>query len=261
MAQRYKMVIQYDGGGFSGWQSQTNAKPGVQDVLSAGLERLGYDGVRIFGAGRTDSGVHALGQVAHFDLPEVEGIEGDREGEALMKMMKSLNYFIREYPVVVVDLQRVPAEFDARFSAVARHYVYKVVQRQAPLVHDRGLAWWIWQELDVDRMRQAAEVLLGRHDFHNFRLAACQAKSTVRTLDQLDISERWVEEHASCYIEFNVRARSFLHRQVRIMVGVLCEIGRGRLGVDHVERALGAEKVVHSCHAPAQGLYLNAVYY
>jgi len=243
---RFKLVIEYDGAPYVGWQRQANGLS-VQEVIETALEALCGEEVAIRGAGRTDAGVHASGQVAHADLRK--DWRGDRLRDAL-------NAHLRPEPVAILSAEPVPASFDARFSAVRRHYLYKIVNRRAPLTFGAGQAWLVKRRLDAEAMRAAAQNLLGRHDFSTFRASECQAESPVRTLDRLDV-ERIGEE-----IHIRASARSFLHTQVRSMVGSLEHVGSGKWSAADVLAALEARDR-RRCGplAPPEGLYLASVDY
>jgi tRNA pseudouridine38-40 synthase len=243
---RYKLTIEYDGGPFVGWQIQA-VGTSVQGVLTAALESLTQQDVAVQGAGRTDAGVHALGQVAHVDLGRDWRTDKLRDG---------LNACLRPHPVAVLVAEKVLEAFDARFSAVARHYRYRIVNRRADLTLDRGRAWRVAKPLDAAAMQAAARHLLGRHDFTTFRSTDCQAASPVKTLDRLD-AEREGDE-----LCVSASARSFLHHQVRSMVGSLVWVGEGRWSADDLVSALAA-KDRSACGpvAPAEGLYLMRVDY
>ena len=243
---RYKLTLEYDGGPFQGWQRQENG-PSVQAALEAAIFKLCGETVTVTGAGRTDSGVHALGQVAHFDLEKTFVAD---------KVRDALNHHLRPDPVAVLDAQEVAEEFHARFSAVARHYVYRIVCRRAPLVMDRGHAWHVMHDLDADAMHHAAQALVGHHDFTTFRAAECQAKSPVKSLDKLNV------RRAADEIVVEASARSFLHHQVRSMVGTLRLVGEGKWARRDVERALKtADRKECGPVAPPDGLYLVRVDY
>jgi len=196
---RYKLTIEYDGGPFAGWQVQSNG-PSVQAALEAAVESLTGRASTVHGAGRTDAGVHALGQVAHVDL--------DRDWEP-GTLRNALNAHLRPNPVSVLLAERVSADFHARFSAHHRHYFYRIITRRAPLALERGRAWWLPVPVDAEAMDSAAQSLVGRHDFTTFRAAGCQARSPVRTLDRLAVAR------IGDLIEVHADARSFLHHQVR----------------------------------------------
>ncbi|MDJ0626849.1 MAG: tRNA pseudouridine(38-40) synthase TruA [Rhodobacter sp.] len=243
---RFALKIEYHGGSFAGWQRQSEL-PTVQGAVEGALAKLERQVPSIAAAGRTDAGVHALGQVAHCDL--AKPWEPFRLSEAL-------NYHLKPAPVAVVAAARVPEDFHARFSATERAYVYRVICRRAPLTFDQGLAWKVPQTLDVDAMRMAAAHLLGRHDFTTFRAAECQAQSPVKTLDALEVEADGAE------IRFHVRARSFLHNQVRSFVGTLERVGAGSWAPDDVRRALEARnRAACGPVAPPDGLYLAGVRY
>lgn len=243
---RYKLKIEYDGGPFQGWQRLPDA-PSVQGALEDAVEKL--TGVRseVIGAGRTDSGVHAYGQVAHVD------IEKPFEG---WKLVEALNAHVRPHPVSVLDAEVAAADFHARFDATNRAYAYEVINRRAPLTLDAGRAWRVGRPLDVKLMDEAAQVLRGKHDFTTFRDTHCQAKSPIKTLDFA-----WVEGMEEQII-FHFEARSFLHRQVRSMVGTLVEVGLGKMSVEDVAAALAAaDRARCGPVAPPDGLYLTRVDY
>lgn len=296
---RYKLTIEYDGTNLLGWQEQQDG-PSVQDYLQKSLSCFtpaltdeclqvsntalddndfseAHDGasterrpaayidvreetgtgkrlqvpnkIVVYGAGRTDAGVHALTQVAHFDIKE------DMED---WKLREAMNARLRDMkaPVCVISVEKVGQDFHARFSAKGRGYLYRILNRRAPAVLEKNRVWWVPVSLDVEKMRQGAKYLLGHHDFSSFRAAACQAKSPIKTLDKLDI-EVFGEE-----IRFIVEARSFLHHQVRNMVGTLKMVGDGHLQPDDVKRILEAkDRKAAGPTAPACGLYLSKVVY
>jgi tRNA pseudouridine38-40 synthase len=243
---RYKLLIEYDGSPFVGWQIQDTGLS-VQGLLMAALEAFSGETARVRGAGRTDAGVHALGQVAHVDL--AKNWETDTVRDAL-------NAHLRPYPVAVLAAEQVPESFDARFSAKQRHYLYRIINRRADLALARGKAWRRPWPLDVAAMQDAASRLLGRHDFTTFRDANCQARSPVKTLDRLEV-ERKGEE-----VRISSAARSFLHSQVRSMVGALVFVGEGRWTADDVSAALAAcDRRACAPVAPPDGLYLVRVDY
>jgi tRNA pseudouridine38-40 synthase len=243
---RYKLTIEYDGSPFVGWQVQDNG-PSVQGVLAAAVEAFCGEKVSVHGAGRTDAGVHALGQVGHVDL--VKDWDDDTVRDAL-------NAHLRPHPVAVIAAEHVPAPFDARFSAVRRHYLYRIVNRRADLALERGRAWRIPKPLDSAAMHAAAQRLVGRHDFTTFRSAECQATSPVKTLDRLDV------HRSNDDIQVEASARSFLHSQVRSMVGALALVGEGKWTADDVSIALGErDRTACAPVAPPDGLYLTRVDY
>jgi len=243
---RYKLTIEYDGTPFAGWQVQAGL-PTVQGVLMEAFARFCGDPVQVSGAGRTDAGVHASGQVAHVDLAR------DWRTDTVRDAMTAQ---LRPHPVAVLNAERAADDFDARFSATRRHYLYRIVNRRPDLALDRDRAWRIPQRLDAAAMHEAAQRLLGKHDFSTFRAAECQAASPLKTLDQLDV-ERVGDE-----IRVTTSARSFLHHQVRSMVGSLMRVGEGRWSADDLEAALkAADRRRCGPMAPACGLYLAQVSY
>jgi tRNA pseudouridine38-40 synthase len=243
---RYKLILEYDGAPFVGWQGQENGLS-IQEVLESALFAMTGARATAHGAGRTDAGVHALGQVAHVDL--------ERDWEPF-RLGEGLNALLHPHPVAVVGAERVGADFDARRSASARHYLYRIINRRAPLTVERGCAWRVKPRLDAEAMHAAALVLLGRHDFSTFRDSQCQAKSPIRTLDRLDVRR---EGDA---IAFEVSALSFLHRQVRSMVGSLVDVGSGRWSAADLKAALeAADRSRCGQVAPPHGLYLARVDY
>jgi len=243
---RYKLTIEYDGSPFVGWQSQNNGLA-IQDVLEAGVKAFCGEDVRVNGAGRTDAGVHALGQVAHLDLPAPVRCDVLRD---------AVNAHMRPKPVAIVEAEEAADDFEARFSAKRRHYLYRIVNRRAPLTLDRGQCWLVQKKLDADAMHEAAKILIGQHDFTTFRSTQCQAASPVKTLEALEVA-RYGEE-----IEIAARARSFLHNQVRSMVGSLKLVGDGKWSPRDLEKALkSCDRTACGPVAPPDGLYLMRVDY
>jgi tRNA pseudouridine38-40 synthase len=243
---RYKLTIEYDGTPFAGWQWQEGA-PTVQRVLRDALAALCDHAVKVAGAGRTDAGVHALGQVVHVDLAKEWRVD---------KLRDAVNAHLRPHPVAVLAAENVSEDFDARFSARKRHYLYRIVNRRADLALDRMRAWRVPRRLDVEAMNAAAQKLVGKHDFTTFRSTECQAKSPVKTLDQLDVSREGDE------VRVATSARSFLHNQVRSMVGSLVLVGDGKWSADDLAAALAArDRAGCGPVAPAEGLYLMRVDY
>jgi tRNA pseudouridine38-40 synthase len=243
---RYKLVIEYDGTPFVGWQAQDNG-PSVQGVLADAIASFAGERVAVSGAGRTDAGVHALGQVAHVDL----GKDWDND-----TVRDAINFHVRPQPVAVLAAEQVAADFDARFSAKKRHYLYRIVNRRADLALDRNRAWRVPRPLDAAAMHQAAQLLIGRHDFTTFRAAECQAKSPLKTLDRLDVTRDGDE------LRIAVSARSFLHHQVRSMVGSLVHVGDGKWRAADLANALAArDRAACGQVAPPHGLYLVRVEY
>jgi len=243
---RYKLTIEYDGGPFVGWQVQGSG-PSVQGLLVSAIEAFCGERVKVGGAGRTDAGVHALGQVAHVDLTKAWDADTVRD---------AVTAHLRPHPVVVLAAEQVPDTFDARFSASKRHYRYRIVNRRTDLALERGRAWRIPRPLDHAAMHAAAQRLVGRHDFTTFRHAECQAKSPVKTLERLAVGRDGDEVHVSA------AARSFLHTQVRSMVGALAFVGESRWNADDLSAALAArDRTACAPVAPPEGLYLVRVDY
>lgn len=243
---RYKLTIEYDGGPFAGWQRQANDLS-VQQVLEEAIGRMSGEQVTIQAAGRTDAGVHALGQVISFDL----GREWDP-----FKIREALNFHTKPHPVAIIAAERAPEDFEARFSATARHYEYRILNRRARAALDAGHVWHVPVPLDADRMHEAAQMILGRHDFTTFRASECQAKSPIRTLERLDVMR-----HGETLLVI-AKARSFLHSQVRSMVGSLKLVGEGRWSPADFRAALdAADRARCGPLAPPDGLYLTQVDY
>ena len=243
---RYKLTIEYDGSGFVGWQRQDNGVS-VQQVLEEAISGFSGQTVTAYAAGRPDSGVHALGQVVHIDLENGPGPETVRD---------AINFHLKPAPVSVLAAEAADGDFHARIGATERAYLYRITNRRAPLAVDRDRAWWVPTPLDTDAMAEAARVLLGRHDFTTFRAAGCQAASPVKTLDVLDVAAVGDE------IRVTVRARSFLYRQVRNMVGTLRLVGEGKWTPADLGAALAArDRSAGGPTAPAHGLYLLEVVY
>ena len=243
---RFKLTLEYDGGAFVGWQRQDNG-PSVQQALEEAIQKFCGETVTSFAAGRTDAGVHALGQVAHVDLTRETTPETVRD---------ALNFHLKPAPVAVLTAEIAPPDFHARFSATARLYLYRIVNRRAPLAVERGRAWLVGAPLDTEAMHAAAQRLVGHHDFTSFRAALCQAASPMKTLDRLDVTRAGDE------VRIDARARSFLHHQVRNMVGTLKLVGEGKWTADDVSRALAArDRSAAGPTAPPDGLYLTEVWY
>jgi tRNA pseudouridine38-40 synthase len=245
---RYKLTIEYDGTPFVGWQVQDNG-PSVQGLIAAAVKAFTGGESTVAGAGRTDAGVHALGQVAHIDLTKEWGADTVRD---------AINAHLRPHPIAVLAAERIADSFDARFSATKRHYLYRIVNRRADLALERNRAWRVGRPLDAQAMHAAAQALVGRHDFTTFRAAECQARSPLKTLDKLDVARDGEGEE----VRITASARSFLHHQVRSMVGSLVHVGEGKWSADDLAAALAARDRTRCGQvAPAQGLYLVRVEY
>ena len=243
---RYKLLIEYDGTPFSGWQRQENG-PSVQAALEAAIAKFCGEDIVVRGAGRTDAGVHARGQVAHIDLSREWPTDTVRD---------ALNAHLRPAPVVVLRAEIVAEDFDSRFSAMKRHYEYAIIDRRPPLGLDRNRAWHVPRRLDHEAMHHAAQVLIGRHDFTTFRAAECQAASPVKTLDRLEVSR------AGEAVVIRASARSFLHHQVRSITGSLKLVGEGKWSRCDLQSALEArDRAQCGAMAPSCGLYLVRVDY
>ncbi len=243
---RYKLTIEYDGAPFCGWQWQDD-QPSVQGAMEAAVEAINGAFSEVYGSGRTDSGVHALGQIAHTDL--------DKDMRA-DKVRDALNFHLKSHPVTVLNAEKVDPEFHARFDATERRYQYRLIDRRPKLALDRGRVWRIPQKLDADLMHEAAQIWVGQHDFTTFRDTQCQAKSPIKTIDEITVLRAGAEIHV------HLRARSFLHKQVRSFVGTLVEVGRGAWRVKDVKTALD-KKHRTACGpvSPPDGLYLMSVHY
>jgi tRNA pseudouridine38-40 synthase len=243
---RFRLTVEYDGGPFMGWQRQDHG-PSVQQAIEEALEAVTGERSAVHAAGRTDAGVHALAMSAHVDV--------ERPITAF-RLSEALNARLRPLPVAILNARPAPSDFHARFSCVERRYVYRIVNRRAPLALERGKAWQVAVPLDAEAMHEAAKRLVGRHNFTTFRSAHCQSESPVRTLDRLDVRR----EGEAILIE--AAARSFLHHQVRSMVGCLQLIGRGKWTADDLEAALAArDRAELGLNAPPHGLYFAAARY
>ena len=243
---RYKLIVEYDGRPFAGWQIQADQLT-VQGLLTAAVEALSGDKTLVQGAGRTDAGVHARAQVAHADLTKEWDTDTIRDG---------LNAHLRPHPIAILAAERAADDFNARTSAIRRHYLYRIINRRADLTLEAGRAWRVPRPLDAAAMHKAAQRLIGKHDFTTFRSTECQAKSPVKTLDILKV-ERSDED-----VYVIAVARSFLHNQVRSMVGSLVPVGEGKWSPDDLAKALEAcDRAACGPVAPPDGLYLTKVEY
>jgi tRNA pseudouridine38-40 synthase len=243
---RWKLTIEYDGGPFMGWQRQDHG-PSVQQTLEDALRQMTGERASVMAAGRTDAGVHALAMAAHVDVTRPLTPHRLREG---------LNALVRPHPVSILDVEQVADDWHARFSCTGRRYRYRILSRRAPAALDHGRVWHIPVSLDVEAMSEGAAHLIGRHDFTTFRSVQCQSDSPVKTLDNLDVSRAGDEIHVFA------AARSFLHHQVRSMVGCLALVGRGQWAPDDMRRALeAADRTALGLNAPPQGLYFVEALY
>ncbi|GGG64560.1 tRNA pseudouridine synthase A [Salipiger pallidus] len=247
---RYALLVEYDGGPFAGWQRQAD-QPSVQGAIESALSKLERREHTIAAAGRTDAGVHGRGQVAHCDM------EKDWDP---FRLSEALNHHLKPAPVAIRACERVSDDWHARFSAMERRYLYRVLARRAPCTMERGQVWRVMNPLDADAMREAAVHLVGLHDFTTFRSTMCQAKSPVKTMDEIRIEE--VDAYAGPEIRFHLRARSFLHNQVRSIVGTLERVGTGAWEPSRVAEALAArDRAACGPVCPPDGLYLMGVGY
>jgi tRNA pseudouridine38-40 synthase len=243
---RYRLTLEYDGGPFVGWQRQSDGAS-IQGALEAAIEKLSGERVTVTGAGRTDAGVHALAQVAHFDL---------KKPFEAGKVRDALNHYLRPDPISVLDASVADGEFHARFSATGRHYLFRILNRRSPPALEIGKVWHVSPKLDAEAMHAAAQVLVGHHDFTTFRAAECQAQSPVKTLDRLDVSQRGEEIH------IEAAARSFLHHQIRSFAGTLKLVGEGKWQPRDVKKALEAkDRAACGPVSPPDGLYLVRINY
>lgn len=245
---RFKLIIEYDGTSFSGWQRQENAQS-IQEEVELAIAQFNKGIIfPLYAAGRTDSGVHALGQVAHVDLPEDKDVR---------TVLHATNFYLKKVPIKVVSVEEVSMEFHARFSAKARCYIYKIINRYIPLTLDLHRALHVRTPLNIKNMQEASKFLVGYHDFTTFRASYCQAASPFRTVDRLDITQK-----SSEHMDITVYARSFLHHQVRNMVGTLLLVGKGRWVPTDVKYALEKRNRRYAGPtAPAAGLYFHSVIY
>ncbi|MDC6448145.1 tRNA pseudouridine(38-40) synthase TruA [Alphaproteobacteria bacterium] len=241
----YKIIIEYDGTNFVGWQQQDNGQS-IQAALQEALVKLSGDKITIFGAGRTDAGVHAYGQVASFTLKKKIETDVIRDG---------LNQHLRPQPIAVQKAEIVNDDFHARFSAKKRWYEYKIINRRPPLTIDINRAWCIYKNLDIEKMKSESSSFLGKHDLNAFRSAHCQSKNSIKTIESIDIKNE--NEH----IIFQVSAKSFLHSQVRIMVGSLVDIAKGNINKSILDIINSQNREVAGQTAPAHGLYLKKIDY
>ncbi len=244
--QRYKIKIEYDGTPFIGWQRQV-ISPSVQEVIEIALQKMIGSEIVLFGAGRTDAGVHATGQVAHFDI---------RKNFPMDEILGALNHYVKPFPISILSVEKVDNEFHARFSANSRTYIYKIKNRKAPLALENSRAWHVKDDLDVNLMQEAASYLIGKHDFSSFRSAQCQSKNPVKSIDAIEFTK---EGDA---IQMRIQAPSFLHNQVRIIIGNLRKVGNGSFQPLQIKEILEAKDRTKAAEtAPPDGLYLVEVKY
>ncbi len=244
---RYKLIIEYDGTGFVGWQKQQNGLS-IQELIEQAIQSFSAEKAVIFGAGRTDAGVHATHQCAHFDLAK---------HYEPYKVQGAINHFLQPHPILVKEVTEVSEEFHARFSAKSRSYIYQILNQANPSPLLRNLVWHISSPLDVDNMKLAAQILIGKHDFSSFRSAHCQSKSAIKTINEITITK-----DNDGLIKIFINAPSFLHNQVRIIVASLVEVGLHKWTNDDFKKVLEAkDRTKAGQTAPAQGLCLNEVQY
>ena len=241
----YKIIIEYDGTNFVGWQQQENGQS-IQSALQEALIKLSNEKVTIFGAGRTDSGVHAFGQVASFLLSKKIETDVIRDG---------LNQHLRPKPIAIQKAELVEDDFHARFSAKKRWYEYKIINRRPPLTIDLNRAWCVYKNLDIEKMKIESSAFLGKHDLHAFRSAHCQSKNSIKTIDSVSINNK--DEQ----IIIEISAKSFLHSQVRIMVGTLVDIAKGNINKTIIDIINSENREIAGQTAPANGLYLKKIDY
>ena len=243
---KYKLIIEYDGTNFVGWQSQDNGKS-IQKSIEDAIKKLSNEKVTVFGAGRTDSGVHAKGQVAHFEISKNLAADNIRDG---------INQYLRPLPIAILKVEKAANDFHARFSATQRIYQYSIINRRPPLTFQRQLAWVIYKSLDIEKIKKAALFFEGKHDFNAFRSIDCQSSTSVKTIDYCSI----VNDQE--LITILVAAKSFLHSQVRIMIGTLANVGQGKIQPSDIQQIIEMkDRDKAGVTAPAHGLYLKEIIY
>jgi len=242
----YKLLIEYDGTNFVGWQRQNNGKS-IQQSLEEAILKLSNEKVTVLGAGRTDSGVHAKGQVAHFEISKDLAIDNIRDG---------INQCLRPLPIAILNVEKVADNFHARFSAKKRIYQYLIINRRPPLTFQRYFAWIIYKKLDIEKIKEAAQYFEGKHDFNAFRSINCQSSSSIKTIDQCSVT------NAKESITVQVTAKSFLHSQVRIMTGTLVNVGEGKIKPSDIRQIIEMkDRDKAGVTAPSHGLYLKEIIY
>ena len=244
---RYKIKIEYDGVPFVGWQKQENGLS-IQGCLEQAINNIFEEEVTIYGAGRTDAGVHAMGQVAHFDVI-------NKHFETYV-IKNAINDHLRPHPISILNVEEVDQSFHARFNAVQRKYLYRIINRKSPLTIEKGRAWHVHKELNIEKMKECSLLLEGKHDFTTFRSANCQSDSPIKTLDEVKISKSGEN------IYFGFVAKSYLHHQIRSLVGSIKLVGEETWTIDHLENALKArDRTMCGALAPPDGLYFMEVKY
>jgi len=243
---KYKLIIEYDGTNFVGWQRQDNG-PSIQQSLEEAIQKLANEQVAVFGSGRTDSGAHAKGQVAHFEISNDLAKDNIRDG---------INQHLRPLPIVILNVEKVAGDFHARFSAKQRIYEYSIINRRPPLTFQRQLAWVIYKKLDIEKIKEAALFFEGKHDLNAFRSIDCQSSTSIKTIDYCTVTNN----QESIVIE--VAAKSFLHSQVRIIVGTLVNVGEGKIQPSDLKKIIEMkDRDKAGVTAPAHGLYLKKIIY
>ena len=243
---KYKIIIEYDGSEFVGWQKQENGNS-IQESIEKAIYKLSNENVNVFGSGRTDSGVHARGQVAHFELKKEISIDKIRDG---------LNQHLRPLPISILESKKVNNDFHARFSAKLRFYEYLIINRRSPLTFNKKQVWCIFKKLDIIKIKEAIPYFIGKHDFNAFRSIDCQSSSSIKTINNFSL------EHNEELLKFSISAKSFLHSQVRIIVGTLIEVGKGKIPPEEILKILESkDRSKAGATAPAHGLYLLKIDY
>ena len=243
---RYKIIVEYEGTDFVGWQRQQNGTS-IQSSIEEALKKLSNENITLYGAGRTDAGVHAKGQVAHFEIMKEIPVDNIRDG---------LNQYLRKLPIAILESEIVDKNFNARFSAKLRKYQYKIINRRSPLTIEKKHFWGVFKKLNIQNMKESATFFIGKYDFNAFRSIDCQSTSTLKTIKECNIEE------INNNIYINVSAKSFLHSQVRIMVGTIVEVGKGKIDPKDIKEIIKSkDRKRAGPTAPAHGLYLMNVEY